>query len=144
MSSSNARRPSRSSEVIVATDDTRIWEVAQEFLPRGNDRARIIPAARTASPKWRKNCPCDGVINIQGDEPLIDPRVIDAVAGALDEAEMSTAATPIERSGRVGEPKCCKSRCQRRGPGVIFFPAHDSVCPRRRHGRSTNWRRFRF
>ena len=27
------------SEVIVATDDTRIWEVAQNFLPRGNDCA---------------------------------------------------------------------------------------------------------
>jgi CMP-2-keto-3-deoxyoctulosonic acid synthetase len=43
------------SEVIVATDDTRIWEVAQNFC-RAEMTRRIIPAARTASPKWRQNC----------------------------------------------------------------------------------------
>jgi len=82
-------------EVIVATDDTRIWEVAQDFCrvemtgpehPSGTDRiAEVV-----------KNCACDGVVNIQGDEPLMDPQVIDAVAAALAGAEMSTAATPIE------------------------------------------------
>jgi 3-deoxy-manno-octulosonate cytidylyltransferase (CMP-KDO synthetase) len=81
-------------EIIVATDDTRIWEVAQDFCrvemtapghPSGTDRiAEVV-----------ENCACDGVVNIQGDEPLMDPRVIDAVAGALDGTEMSTAATPI-------------------------------------------------
>src|SRR5580700_561321 len=79
-------------EVIVATDDTRIWEVAQDFCrvemtaPQhlsGTDRiAEVV-----------EHCACDGVVNIQGDEPLIDPRVIDAAAGALDGNEMSTAAT---------------------------------------------------
>ena len=70
------------SEVIVATDDTRIWEVAQNFCrvemtrpehPSGSDRIAEVAA----------RCDCDAVVNIQGDEPLIDPRVIDAVAGAL-------------------------------------------------------------
>ena len=60
-------------EVIVATDDTRIWEVAQNFCrvemtspdhPSGSDR--IAEVAR--------RCDCDAVVNIQGDEPLIDPR----------------------------------------------------------------------
>ncbi|HEY3861418.1 MAG TPA: 3-deoxy-manno-octulosonate cytidylyltransferase [Verrucomicrobiae bacterium] len=82
-------------EVIVATDDTRIWEVAHDFCrvemtgpdhPSGTDR--IAEVAR--------NCQCDAVINIQGDEPLIDPRVIDAVAGALAADEMATAATVID------------------------------------------------
>src|ERR1700722_7836718 len=84
------------SEVIVATDDTRIWEVAQDFCrvemtapehPSGTDRIAEVAA----------NCPCDGVVNIQGDEPLIDPRVIDAVAGALAGNEISTAASPSGR-----------------------------------------------
>ncbi len=82
------------SEVIVATDDTRIWEVAQNFCrvemtspdhPSGTDRL-----AEVAS-----RCECDAVVNIQGDEPLIDPTVIDAVAKALTANEMSTAATRI-------------------------------------------------
>jgi len=83
------------SEVVVATDDTRIWEVAQNFCraemtspehPSGTDRlAEVI-----------QRCECDGAVNIQGDEPLIDPSVIDAVAGALKTNEMSTAATRIQ------------------------------------------------
>jgi len=82
------------SDVIVATDDTRIWEVTQNFCrtemtspdhPTGTDRlAEVV-----------RGCECDGVVNIQGDEPLIDPKVIDAVANALNGNEMSTAATRI-------------------------------------------------
>jgi 3-deoxy-manno-octulosonate cytidylyltransferase (CMP-KDO synthetase) len=82
------------SEVIVATDDTRIWEVTQNFCrtemtspdhPTGTDRLAEVVGG----------CECDGVMNIQGDEPLIDPKVIDAVANALNGNEMSTAATRI-------------------------------------------------
>src|SRR5579864_9041606 len=82
------------SEVIVATDDTRIWEVAQNFCraemtapehPSGSDRIAEVAA----------RCQCDAVVNIQGDEPLIEPAVIDSVANALSQTEMSTAATPI-------------------------------------------------
>src|SRR5689334_23224358 len=79
------------SEVIVATDDTRIWEIVQTQMgcrvemtrpdhPSGSDRI-----AEVAS-----RCECDGIINIQGDEPLIDPAVVDAVAAALTGNEMST------------------------------------------------------
>ena len=69
-------------EVIVATDDTRIWEVVQSFCraemtapdhPSGSDRIAEVAA----------RCACDAVVNVQGDEPLIDPAVIDAVVGAL-------------------------------------------------------------
>jgi len=82
------------SDVIVATDDTRIWEVTQNFCrtemtspdhPTGTDRLAEVA----------RNCECDAVVNIQGDEPLIDPQVIDAVANALTGNEMSTAATRI-------------------------------------------------
>ena len=84
------------SEVIVATDDERIAEVAREFCrvemtrgdhPSGSDRIAEVAA----------RCACDAVVNIQGDEPLMDPAVIDAVAEALADAEMSTAATPIKQ-----------------------------------------------
>src|SRR6516225_3440188 len=83
------------SEVIVATDDQRIAETARRFCrvemtaashPSGSDRIAEA-AARLA---------CDAVVNVQGDEPLIDPGVIDAVAGALRAAEMSTAAARIK------------------------------------------------
>ena len=74
-------------EIIVATDDTRIWEVAQNFCrvemtrpehPSGSDRIAEVC----------ERCDCDAVVNIQGDEPLIDPAVIDAVARGLGREEI--------------------------------------------------------
>src|SRR3974390_2804224 len=94
-------------EVIVATDDTRIWEVAQEFCraemtrpdhPSGSDRIAEVAT----------RCACDAIVNIQGDEPLIDPTVIDAVAGALQETEMSTAATAIQDPHEYDNPNVVK------------------------------------
>jgi len=95
------------SEVIVATDDTRIWEVAQGFCraemtvpdhPSGTDRIAEVAA----------RCECDAVVNIQGDEPLIDPAVIDAVAGALKDELMSTAAVPIRSAEEYDNPNVVK------------------------------------
>ncbi len=95
------------SEVIVATDDTRIFEVAQNFCrvemtspdhPSGSDRIAEI-AERNF---------CDAVVNIQGDEPLIDPSVIDAVANALEKNEMSTAATLIKHVAEYENPNVVK------------------------------------
>ena len=98
-------------EIIVATDDTRIAEVARNFCrveltsaehPSGTDRIAEV-MRRVAS---------DAAVNIQGDEPLIDPAVIDAVAGALAGAPMSTAATAIRDAGepRHGHPLACSDR----------------------------------
>lgn len=95
------------SEVIVATDDERIASVARAFArveitradhPSGTDR--IAEAAARLD--------CDAVVNIQGDEPLIDPAVIDAVAGALAEGEMSTAAAALGHADEFENPNVVK------------------------------------
>ncbi len=89
------RKAKSLSEIIVATDDPRIAEVAKQFCrvemtredhPSGSDRIAEVAA----------RCQCDAIVNIQGDEPLIDPAVIDLVAQALVGCEMSTAATQIK------------------------------------------------
>lgn len=107
------------SEVIVATDDTRIWEVAQTFCraemtapehPSGSDRIAEV-AARSA---------CDAVVNIQGDEPLMDPAVIDAVAGALAHTEISTAATAITSPEDYGSPNVVKVVVSAAGHALYF------------------------
>lgn len=94
-------------DVVVATDDERIAAVARGFArvemtrsehPSGTDR--IAEAAARLE--------CDAIINIQGDEPLMDPAVIDAVAGALVDAPMSTAAAALRDPGEFENPNVVK------------------------------------
>ena len=107
------------SEIIVATDDSRIAEVARKFCrvemtspthPSGSDR--IAEVAGKIS--------CDAVVNIQGDEPLIEPSVIDAVAGALEQNEMSTAATRIKNPPELDNPNVVKVVVNAAGRALYF------------------------
>ena len=106
-------------EVVVATDDDRIREVAERFCPvemtrsdhpSGSDRIAEVASRRA----------CDAVVNIQGDEPLIDPGVIDAVAGLLAKHPMSTAATPIRRLHEYADPNVVKVVVNRLGRALYF------------------------
>ncbi|MSU20257.1 MAG: 3-deoxy-manno-octulosonate cytidylyltransferase [Pedosphaera sp.] len=107
------------SEVIVATDDARIAEVARRFCrveitrsdhPSGSDRIAEVTA----------RCACEAVVNIQGDEPLIDPAVIDAVADALADSEMSTAATPLKEPAEFDNPNVVKVVVNTAGHALYF------------------------
>jgi 3-deoxy-manno-octulosonate cytidylyltransferase (CMP-KDO synthetase) len=107
------------SEVIVATDDSRIADIAKKFCrvemtrpehPSGTDR--IAEAAA--------RCACDAVVNIQGDEPLIDPAVIDAVAGALAQNEMATAVTPVKNPAEYDNPNVVKVVVNHAGRALYF------------------------
>lgn len=106
-------------EVIVATDDVRIAAAAKKFCrvemtrddhPSGSDRIAEVAA----------RCECDAVVNIQGDEPLIDPAVVDAVAQALADAEMSTAATPIRHSAEYDNANVVKVVVNCAGRALYF------------------------
>jgi len=107
------------SEVIVATDDGRIAEVSRKFCrvemtredhPSGSDRIAEVAA----------RCDCDAVVNIQGDEPLMDPAVIDVVATALGDSEMSTAATPIKHPAEYDNPNVVKVVVNGAGRALYF------------------------
>ena len=105
--------------VVVATDDARVLEVAQKFCqvemtsaqhPTGTDRiAEVI-----------LRIPCDGAINIQGDEPLIDPEVIDGVARALFGSPMATAAVPITDLAEFDNPHVVKVVVSAHGRALYF------------------------
>jgi 3-deoxy-manno-octulosonate cytidylyltransferase (CMP-KDO synthetase) len=106
-------------EIIVATDDTRIFEVAQSFC-RAEMTGPNHPSGTDRIAEVAQNCRCDAIINIQGDEPMIDPRVIDAVAGALAGEEMSTAATAIETEAEWGNPNVVKVVVNAAGRALYF------------------------
>ena len=107
------------SDVIVATDDPRIQEMAQKLCrvemtspshPSGSDRIAEVAA----------RCECDGIVNIQGDEPLIDPAVIDAVAEKLAVAEMSTAGAVIRSPEEYDNPNVVKVVVNIAGQALYF------------------------
>ena len=113
------RKAKSLSEVIVATDDARIRDAAKKFCrvemtredhPSGSDRIAEVAA----------RCACDAVVNIQGDEPLIDPAVIDAVAGLLAGCEMSTAATPVRKPDELDNPNVVKVVVNAAGRALYF------------------------
>lgn len=97
--------------VIIATDDRRIFDEARSFgalvrmtrpdHPSGTDRVAEVASAETA--EW--------VVNVQGDEPLIDPGAIDAaILPLLDEPSipMGTLKKLIEDPGEVEDPNVVK------------------------------------
>lgn len=107
------------SEVIVATDDERIAAVARRFgrvemtradHPSGTDRIAEVVA----------RLDCDAAVNIQGDEPLMDPAVIDAVAARLADSEMSTAATPLRDVSEYDNPNVVKVVVSSAGRALYF------------------------
>lgn len=120
------------SGLIIATDDDRIAAAAREFSanvcmtspdhPTGTDR--IAEVARTLD--------SDIIVNIQGDEPELDPAAIDAAVAALDadpDAVMSTLAEESSDSARAADPNLVKVVCDRRGR-ALYFSRSPIPCPR--------------
>ena len=94
-----AKKAKSLDDVIVATDDTRIVEAVEanggkavmtpSELPSGTDRIACAAGAFADD---------DILVNIQGDEPLIDPMLIDRLVARMkedDKWDMATAVTPI-------------------------------------------------
>ena len=113
------RRAKSLADVIVATDDERIAACARQFCrvemtradhPSGSDRIAEVAA----------RCECDAVVNVQGDEPLMDPAVIDAVAAALAQNEMTTAATLIRDAAEYDNANVVKVVVSATGRALYF------------------------
>ena len=109
--------------LVIATDDERIRDAAREFSGRvvmtrsdhvsGTDRVAEAASASNASI----------VVNIQGDEPMIDPTAIDvAILGLVEneDAPMATLKKRIERSSDVNDPNVVKVVTDGRGMAIYF------------------------
>lgn len=120
---------SGASRVVIATDDDRIREVAQAFgaevcmtdssLPSGTDRLQQVAQ--------RLGFADDAiVVNVQGDEPLIPPRVIDQVAANLAAnpgADIATLCVPIGDLEALYNPNAVKVVFGQDGRALYFSRA---------------------
>ncbi|GAB4172423.1 MAG: 3-deoxy-manno-octulosonate cytidylyltransferase [Rhodocyclaceae bacterium] len=134
-------RESGASALWVATDDEAIGQAVRahgfDALMTRADHAsgtdRVAEAAAILG------LPQDAiVVNVQGDEPLIEPGLIALVAGALSEdaqAEVATASWPIDRTEDLFNPSVVKVVCDARDRALYFSRApipfaRDAFAPR--------------
>ncbi|MGC5700392.1 3-deoxy-manno-octulosonate cytidylyltransferase [Pseudomonas sp. NFXW11] len=122
-------RKSNAERVVVATDDPRIVEACQGFgaealLTREDHNSGTDRLAEVAA---KLSLAADAiVVNVQGDEPLIPPVVIDQVAANLaahTEARMATLAEPIEDVHTLFNPNVVKVVSDLNGLALTFSRA---------------------
>ena len=121
-----AKRAQTVHRVIVATDDQRIMDAVMAFggearMTRSDHRTGTERIAEVAAHE-----PGDVFVNVQGDEPLIDPVAIDTAVGALLEepqAQISTVATPIRHAGDIMDPNVVKTVLDFDGNALYFSRA---------------------
>jgi len=117
--------------VVIATGDVNIAKAAREFgadvievfddFPSGSDRI-----ARAVELMYPRDFKPDIIVNIQGDEPLLNPDAIDAVVNRLltdDEAGVATAITPFKSRKEYLNPAAVKVVIDRNGRALYFSRA---------------------
>lgn len=134
-----ARQAAGVDEVAVATDDPRIAAAVEAAGFRAvmtdpgcrNGTERIAEAAR--------GLPADGYLNVQGDEPLIEPSAIERLAAMIRQgATMATLARRLE-AGEEARPNVVKVVCDGRGRALYFsrslipFPRSPAELPALAH-----------
>ena len=118
------KKAERLDDVVVATDDERIVEAVEKHggkaimtrkdHPTGTDRLAEV-ATRYADAEL--------IINVQGDEPLIAPSVIDGLVGAFDddkELSMATVMTEITDEDEAKNPNNVKVVTDKNGYALYF------------------------
>lgn len=119
-----ATKAQKLNDVVVATDHERIVEEVQRFggnvvmtaeqHPSGTDRCF------EAFKKWNKDY--EFVLNIQGDEPFINPDQIDLLAETIEEnrAELATLVVPVKSSRTLFNPNTVQVVLNNEGQAMYF------------------------
>jgi len=122
------KQAQRLDAVIVATDDKRIADCVRALGIPGVQVAMTRadhPSGTDRIAEAVADIDADAIINVQGDEPLIDPALIDELAEviATGEWDMATAATPIENEEQINDPSVVKALFNRHGQALYFSRA---------------------
>jgi 3-deoxy-manno-octulosonate cytidylyltransferase (CMP-KDO synthetase) len=121
------RQATSLSGVVVATDDERIRSAVQGFggevvMTRSDHRSGTERVAEVAAS--RKDA--EIIVNVQGDEPLIDPAAIDEVVEAVRadaEVNVATLAVPIVKTADIMDPNVVKAVLDFDGNALYFSRA---------------------
>jgi 3-deoxy-manno-octulosonate cytidylyltransferase (CMP-KDO synthetase) len=108
--------------LVVATDDSRIVAAVEAFGGTALMTSSSHPSATDRLAELVATTTCGLVVNLQGDEPLLDASVIDTTVSAMlqdDSIPMATAARPI-RHEELSNPHVVKVVADRAGFALYF------------------------
>ena len=118
--------------VVVATDDARIEEAVRQFggIVRMTKRDHRTGLDRIA--EITADLACEIVVNVQGDEPLIDPQAIAELIAPFDRdpsIQMTTLRRRITHAGEISDPNVVKVVVDLEGNALFFSRAPIPYAP---------------
>jgi 3-deoxy-manno-octulosonate cytidylyltransferase (CMP-KDO synthetase) len=114
---------SRADRVVVATDDPRIRAAVEGFGGEVAMTRRDHPSGTDRVAEVANSADADVIVNLQGDEPMVEPAAIDLLFGLLENepnTDMATLATPLRSVEQWRNPNCVKVVCDRLGRALYF------------------------
>ena len=133
----------RTAKTVVATDDKRIETVVEAHGGHAVMTKKDHPTGTDRLAEVAEKLPdYDLIINVQGDEPLIDPDLIDSLAAAFDddpELQMATVKTEITDEAEQANPNNVKVVTDKNGYALYFsrsllpYPRHHLGIPVYKH-----------
>jgi 3-deoxy-manno-octulosonate cytidylyltransferase (CMP-KDO synthetase) len=109
------------SGVVVATDSDAVYEAVLSFGGKAVMTSKAHASGTDRCAEAALKLDCDIIVNVQGDEPLIRPEMIDDVIGLLDDkrASIGTLARKADRKDEVFDPNIVKVVFD--GEGFAFY-----------------------
>ena len=124
------RKCKRVRQIIVATDDQRIVDALKPF---GTDVPMTSPAHQSGTDRIAevaRGLADEIVVNVQGDEPEIEPEIVDALIERLEthsDDDMATAATPFAPDADPANPNLVKVILAPDGRAIYFSAITDPL-----------------
>lgn len=121
-----AREARRVDRIIIATDDERILDTVLSFGGEAVLTRKDHPSGMDRVAEVAASLPCEIVVNLQGDEPLMPPAAIDQVVALLDDepgAALATIIVPLEDSHELFDPNVVKVVMDLCGNALYFSRA---------------------
>lgn len=112
-------------EVLVATDDKRIFDAVKDFGGKVVMTSEKHKSGTDRIAEAVKNLSCDYILNVQGDEPLIPFKVLDKLIKLAQdtEGEMWTIATPLKDIEDIKNPNVVKVVMDKNN-NALYFSRH--------------------
>jgi 3-deoxy-manno-octulosonate cytidylyltransferase (CMP-KDO synthetase) len=109
-------------EIWIAADSEAVFNICKAFTPNVIMTREDHPSGTDRIAEVAANIQCDLVINVQGDEPFFDAKIIDKLIVALqeDEAVMASVCAPFESLEELNNPNLVKVITDVKGHAIYF------------------------